>query len=318
MAHIPTFDASGLTILSQPQCLENLIESVEGSGDLGPDVSTGDHTIVGMILRANSIELGELYGILQDIWNAGDPDAAEGVQLDNVNRLRGVVRNEARHSTATVTITGTPTTVVVAGSKVAIPNGGEQWETDAEVTIPGGGSIDVTVTAINTGPIEAAIGAITDIIDGVSGWASVTNAAIAVVGADVEGDTAYRVRSENGTTGSTTEEAIYTRLSEQDDIAAVVVTSNRGADTDALGTPGHTMWIVVYPSTADQQNIAEVIWGEAGAAGGIGFRGAVTKEVTDANGNTTEIAWTGPRVSTSGSPWWARKTTTIRPAGMIW
>jgi uncharacterized phage protein gp47/JayE len=291
MATVPTFDASGLRTLTLEEINENLDESVESSGDLGPEVSTGDHTIAGMILKAAAIEIEPLYRLLDDIWAAMDPDAAEGVQQDNVNRLRGAVRNPARFSTAVVTCGGTPATVIPAGSYSQIPNGGERWEHDVDATIPGGGSIDVAVTAENSGPIQAAPAAISEIGTAISGWNTVTNAAAAVPGEDIESDADYRIRSEDATTGSTTEGAIYTRLSEQDDIDAVVSTSNRGAEVDANGTPGHTAWIVIYPSTADQQNIAEVIWGEAGAAGGLGFRGAVTATVTDANGIEQQIAW---------------------------
>jgi hypothetical protein len=288
---IPTFDASGLRTLTLSELRENLRDSVASHSDLGPNVSTGDHTIVGNVLDANAIELERLYRLVDDLWAATDPDAAEGVQQDNVNRLRGVVRNPARYSTVTLTLGGTPTLVVPAGSIAGIPNGGERWLTDSDATIGGGGTVDVTATAENPGAIDAAIGAITDVVSGPAGWNTVTNAAKANEGEPIETDADYRVRSENGTTGSTTEGAIYTRLSELDDVDAVACVSNRGPDTDSYGTPGNTMWIVVYPDTANQAAIAATIWGEAGAAGGIGFRGSVTATVTDANGYPTQIAW---------------------------
>lgn len=290
MPTIPTCNQDGLRTLTLDEIQENMRESVAAAADLGPEVSTGAHTILGMDLDATAIELEQLYRLLDDIWAAGDVDAAEGVQQDNLNRLRGAVRKAARKSTAPATCTGVNGTVIPAGSKVAIPNGGARWLTNAEITIAGG-STDVTVTAEHAGPVEAAIGAITEIVDSVSGWNTVNNAVAAELGDDVESDADYRNRSERTTTGSTTEEAIYTRLSEQDDIDAVVVVSNRGDVVDANGTDPHTMWIVIHPNTADQQSIAEIIWGEAGAAGGIGFRGAVTATVIDANEYNQQIKW---------------------------
>jgi uncharacterized phage protein gp47/JayE len=290
MANIPTFDANGYQGLTLEQILENLRESVYNSGELGPEVSTGSHTILGMHLESNATEISFLYDLLGDIVASGDPDSAEGVQLDNLNRLRGAIRNPARNSTTIVTCTGTNGTPIPAGSIVAIPNGGERWLTDAPITI-GASPTDVAVTAENTGPIEAAIGSITEIVTAISGWTAVTNAAEAIPGEDVETDADYRLRSEQTGTGTTTEEAIFTRLSEQDDIDAVVVVSNRSNVTDSFGTPGHTLWAVVYPNTADQQNIAEVIWGEAGAPAGIGMRGAVTATVTDESGYEQQIKW---------------------------
>jgi hypothetical protein len=291
MANIPSYGPDGLVILSQPQILENLRESIYNSGPLGPEVSTGDHTVLGMHLEAVSIEQSFLYDLLEDINAAWDPDSAEGIQQDNLNRLRGAVRNPARNSTAIVTCGGTNGTIIPAGSIVSIGSDGERWTTNVQVTIPVGLSVDVAVTAENTGAIDAAIGAINTIVTTISGWNTVTNAAEAELGEDVESDADYRLRSEDTGTGTTTEEAIYTRLSEQDDIDAVVVVSNRSNEVDADGTDPHAVWIVLYPNTADQQNIAEVIWGEAGVAGGIDFRGAVTATVTDINGEEEEIRW---------------------------
>jgi uncharacterized phage protein gp47/JayE len=291
MAHIPTFDADGLTVLSLTQILENLKESVYNASSLGPTVSTGDHTVLGMHLEAAAIELSFCYDLLNDIYASGDIDSAEGVQQDNLNRMRGAVRNPARNSTAIVTCGGTNGTVIAAGSLVSIGGDGERWTTNVQVTIPVGLSIDAAVTAENTGAIEAAIGAIDTIVTTTPGWNTVTNAAAAVEGEAVESDADYRLRSEDTGTGTTTEEAIYTRLSEQDDIDAVVVVSNRTDTTDANGIPPHGFWVVVYPNTADQQNIAEVIWGEAGAPAGIEMKGAVTATVTDANGYEQQIKW---------------------------
>ncbi len=288
--YTPTFDSSGYSGLTLAEILSNLKESVYNASALGPLVSTGDHTVLGMHLESNAIELSYLYDLLDDIVAAGDPDSAEGVQQDNLNRLRGAVRHVARASTATVSCGGVNGTVIAASSIVSIGADGERWTTDSAVTITGG-TIDVTVTAENTGPVEAAAHAINTIVTTTAGWNTVDNAAAETIGEAVETDADYRLRSEDTGTGTTTEEAVETRLGELDDIDAVVVTSNRTTAVDANGTNPGAMWIVLYPNTADTQQIAETIWGEAGAAGGIGFRGAVTATVTDANGDEQQIRW---------------------------
>jgi uncharacterized phage protein gp47/JayE len=291
MANIPTFDASGYQGLTLAQILENLKESVYNASDLGPSVSTGNHTILGMHLEANATELSYLYDLLEDIVASGDPDSAEGVQLDNLNRLRGAIRNPAKNSTATVTCGGVNGTNIPASSIVSIGADGERWLTNTAVTIPVGLTVDVAVTAENTGPVEAAIGAIDTIVTAITGWNTVTNAAAAIEGEAVETDADYRLRAEDTSTGTTTEDAIYTRLSEQDDIDAVVVVSNRTDAVDSLGIPAHGFWAVVYPNTANQQNIAETIWGSAGAPAGIEMQGVQTATVTDANGYSQQIKW---------------------------
>lgn len=291
MATIPTFDANGLRTLTLAEIITNMKETVEGLSDLGPDVSLGAHTIAGMILYACAAAIEPCYRILDDIWASISPDGAEGVQLDNVNRYRGAVRNPERYSTVPIEATGTPTTPIPAGSIVAIPNGGERWITDEDAVIGGGGTVDIDCTAENPGPIEAASGIDLDIITGVGGWTAAETTAAATLGELVESDADYRLRAQDVSVGTTTEEAIAARIGELDDVDAVIVTSNRDGDPDEYGTPGHTFWIIVYPNTADQLAIANAIWGEAGAPGGIGFRGAVTATVTDENGNIVQLAW---------------------------
>ncbi len=291
MPNLPSYDANGYVGLSLDQILENQKESVFNASALGPEVSTGDHTVLGMHLESDAIELSYLYDILGDIVASMDPDSAEGVMQDNINRQRGAIRNDARNSTAIVSCGGVNGTTILVNSIVSIGSDGERWLTNVEVAIPPGLSVDVAVTAENTGAIEAAIGAINTIVTTTAGWNTVTNAADAEEGEAVESDADYRLRSEDTSTGTTTEEAVFTRLSEVDDIDAVVVTGNRTTVVDANGTDPGAMWIVIHPNTADQQNIAETIWGAAGAAGGIGFRGANTATVTDTNGNEQTIRW---------------------------
>jgi hypothetical protein len=244
-----------------------------------------------MILDVFSGGLSDAYELIEDIWDAWDIDAAEGVQQDNLQALRGGVRDPARASTAVLTLGGTPSTVIAAGKRAGVPNDGPIFATDEEVTIGGGGTVDVDSTATENGPQNAAAGSITEIIDAVSGWTSVTNAADAIPGVNVESDSDFRTRGEDISIGSTTEEAIYTRLIELDDVDNAVVISNRTDETDALGTPAHTMWIILWPNTADPAGIANAIWGDAGAPAGIGFRGTQTATVTFPSGFTEQIRW---------------------------
>lgn len=290
MATIPTFDSSGLRTLTLTEILENIAEYIHSASDLGAEVSLGAHTIAGMIVAGVASSIEEVYRLLDDVYASGSPDNAEGVQLDNVLRYRGAVRNPARFSTTTLRCTGSPATPIPAGSIVAIPNGGERWLTDVDVVIGGGGTVDVASTAENSGPIEGAP-ATWDIVSAIGGWTAVANLTTATLGELVESDADYRLRSQAVVVGTTTDEAIFTRISELDDVDAAVVTSNRDDNVDANGTLGHRIWIVIYPSSADQLGIANAIWGEAGAAGGIGFRGSVTATVTDQNGTLTQIAW---------------------------
>lgn len=72
------------------------------------------------------------------------------------------------------TITGTPTTVVPAGSQAQ--SGAFVYETLASVTIPAGGSIQTTFQCVTAGVISCPAGTLNVIVTPVAGWASVDNA----------------------------------------------------------------------------------------------------------------------------------------------
>jgi len=287
----PYFGTDGIRGLTLPEIVENLETRIAQHSDLGPDVSIGAHTLVGMVIGAVAPELEALYRLGDDIYASGDPGQAEGVQQDSIARQRGTTRNPARYSTATVTCSGVAATPIPAGSLVGIPNGGAQWETDEAVLIGGGGTVDVGVTAVVSGPTTAAIGAISEIVTAISGWNTVTNAAVAETGSYVESDADLRLRSSEIVSGTTTEEALWSRLSDLDEVEAVVVTSNRSDTTDGNGTPAHSYWIVVHPNTVDPLTIVETIWGSAGATAGIAFRGTQYGWITADDGEQKLIKW---------------------------
>lgn len=295
MATTPYFNSNGLRVLTLPEVRDNMRESTESHSDLGAEASTGSNSLYGMFLDVVAAGIHDCYELVNDVWAGFDPDQAEGVAQDAVNRLRGAVRNPERYSTVELTLTATGACTVPAGSTVAIPNGGERFITDTAVVFGGAGSDTVQATAENPGPVEAAAGAITSIVTGVSGWSAVTNAAAIdadEMGEDVETSTDYRLRSEDTALGSTTEEAVYTRISELDDVDAVVVLSNRDPlETDSDGIDPGEAWIIVHPSTADADGIAEAIWGTAGVGFGMGMKGSQTATVEDASGETETIAW---------------------------
>ena len=72
------------------------------------------------------------------------------------------------------TITGTPTTVIPAGSQAS--SGGFVYQTLASVTIPAGGSIQTTFQCLTAGAITCPAGSLDTIVTVISGWTSVTNA----------------------------------------------------------------------------------------------------------------------------------------------
>jgi len=259
----------------------------------GAGVDTKSGSFIGDMI---SLFLQRYVSIQQaalDLYNSFSRTAAEAAALDNLASLIGVSRLLPLPSTAPGLITGVPATSVPAGSRVRIP-GGTFWIIQ-ETTVIGGAPTAVVLESEDDGAVEALTGEISEIVDSVIGWATVTNTDDASVGRLLETDAILRIRMENslGVGTSSSEGAIRSALELEDNelkLTHVSVTSNRTNFTNADGLPPHTYRAVILPSTADIQAVAEVLWVVQGA--GIDSFGTTVVIVVDDQGNDQPVRFT--------------------------
>lgn len=77
----------------------------------------------------------ELWEGLEAVNAASDPDAATSAALDTVCAFTGTLREASAPSTVTLTLTGTPTTLVPSGSRAATAETELEFQTAANATI---------------------------------------------------------------------------------------------------------------------------------------------------------------------------------------
>lgn len=130
---------------------------------------------------------------LQRAYNSKDPNKAKGLDLDIVCSLTGTTRSEGSKSNVSLSLTGTPMTVIPKGNRFESSVTGSRWETDQAVTLDTGGSATVNATCTVVGPTAADPDTITRIIDVIGGLATVNNPAPAVEGTDAQRDEQLRV-----------------------------------------------------------------------------------------------------------------------------
>lgn len=258
----------------------------EARAAFGDGTQLGPDSVLGQIIDLFATIAADAYGILQAVYNSQNPDAAEGVNLDNNAALVGVYREPARPSRVTIKATGTPATIIPAGSIFRVPNG-PRFTTDDPATIGGGGDVDIAASSEETGPIEALAGTITEIVTVIAGLASVTNPADAIVGRDVETDEELRVRrlESLSATGQATDPAIKAALLALAIVDQCVVVSNRSLVTDSFGIPPKAFRAVVYPDPGVfplDAEIFETLFNVSPA--GIYVDGARIGLVTDSQG----------------------------------
>ena len=143
--------AAGLDVKSSAEVRADLESDFKAPTGFGPGASVLPSGPLGKIIGIVSQSLGLVWSLLQQIYDSFDPDQAEGEQLDNLVALTGVTRLQPTKTAGTLTLTGTPATVIPTGSVVRIGAAGAQFLLVSEVTIGGGGSVVGTFEAENAG-----------------------------------------------------------------------------------------------------------------------------------------------------------------------
>lgn len=230
-------------------------------------------------------------------YNSLSPVTAQGVGLARGVKWNGLTKGVATNSTVILTVIGSSGTVITDG--IAIDNLEQQWLLPASVSIPGGGSINVTATAQNQGAVSAAPSTITTIFTPTNGWQSVNNSSAAVVGDPVETDGALRVRQAN----STNLPALSLIAATAGALSNLVgVTGVKYYENDTDGTvnslPANSVCFVVNGG-ASLQTVANTIGlyktpGTVTSAGGSA--NAQTEQYTDPNGMVININFVSPAV----------------------
>lgn len=286
--------SAGLTVKTLDEIREDLRDEIHASSQFGESASVGSSSVIGQLIDIHAESISQLDELAQALYDAFDIDSAEGVPLDNLVSLLGIIRKAATYSTVTLTLSGTPSTVIPLGSRARVPDG-TIFALDAEATIGGGGTVDAAATATETGPLEAAAGSITEIVDAVSGWDSVTNSADAIVGTNIETDSEFKIRREQSLAigGNCTDYAIRAALEQLDGVQHATVISNRTSTTDSYGIPGKSLRSILWPTGLDEEEVAETIWKTSPA--GIRIDGDEEYTITDDQGynQTVRFSYAG-------------------------
>lgn len=295
MSTTPYYDSTGSLTLRTADVRENMNEAILASSEFGDAAQLEADKVLAQILDPVADQLGQAYDALQEIIDSRDPEAAEGVHLDNIGSLVGVDRQPATYSTVVLTLTGTPATVIAAGKRARVPGTTDiYWALDDPATIGGGGTVDAAATCSVIGSQEASAAAISEIVDPVSGWTGVTNALAAAVGDEIETDAAYyRSRETQLSAGGTSRAAsIRSRLEALDYVTAAACLENVTLATDSNGLPPKSFRPIIWPtglSTAQEEEIVQTIWLVAGA--GIYCDGTERYTITDDQGQWQEFGF---------------------------
>lgn len=176
--------------------LQDIIDEKQAKAQqvFGSDVDLTETSPLQQFIEVIAVEEALLWDQAEAIYYSGFLQFATGASLDELVLLIGVTRKAATKATGSVAFTGTPATLISAGTVVMTATGIE-FETDADTTIDGG-TATANITAVV--PAEAgnvAANTVTQLKVPIAGVDTVTNPAATTGGSDIETDTALRERA---------------------------------------------------------------------------------------------------------------------------
>lgn len=279
----PTISSTGITIPSYNDIYQSLIAIMQGI--YGSDIYVDPDSQDGQWLAALAQAINNSNQAAVAVYQAYSPTYAQGTGLDSVIKINGLKRDVATNSQAVGNIIGVAGTIITNG--VVMDTSSNLWNLPTTVIIPGGGSIEETVTAQSPGSISAGIGQINAIYTPQLGWQSFSNTSAATQGNPVEADGQLRVRQSQSTAlpAQSIKEAIYGALSNIPGVTRVTVYENDTDATDANGVSDHTFIPIVQGGDANA--IANAIY--ILKPPGIQTGGTTTIVITDQLGLVTPI-----------------------------
>jgi len=261
--------------------------------EFGSEIELGEESPLGMINNNIAYAQSLLWDVGEAIYNSMYQLYAEGIPLDNAMALTNNNRLSAIKSTVVLTITGTVGILVEAGFMASVlGDSSTVFETIEEITIPIGGSVDITMVATEFGALVASAGTLTVIDTPVYGIVSVTNAADAEIGRLAQTDAEFKLtaKNEKQKAGTSPTAGIRASILTLDNIVQVLVNENETDVTDGDGRPPHSIEAVVQGG--DSLEIAQAIFDSK--AGGIQTFGSESETVYDAQGIAKTIYFNIP------------------------
>lgn len=254
--------------------------------DLSSDTMDGQH--IGLFAEA----IADLDELAEMVWMSFDPDLASNNSLSRLVKLNGIERSLGAYSVATLTLTGTPQTLIPAGSVIGNTNGTVTVYTSVDARLDDNGTATVTASPDSIGVINAVTNSLTVIKSPIYGWASVTNEQPMVIGKLRETDQALRLRRRGSVSKGNRNmtEALWAALSDLQGVVEVSVLENATPVRDSRGLPPHSIHAVVLGG--EDLEIAQTIW--ISKTGGTVLAGEQVVQITDQVGNAQSIRFSRP------------------------
>jgi uncharacterized phage protein gp47/JayE len=255
----------------QRRTLDVVLESIQNllRGKISLKLDLSERAVFGNSSNIDAAAIDELEQLIEEAYNAFDPDNASDDRFVAISALTGV----RRRVTPTKGLV-TQTLNLDAGQSYApgdiafhvIDEPTNRWLNRDAVTSATAGNYSAVFESETAGASTVAeAGTLTVIATPVAGLNSGTNASAATPGKDIESIPALRIRREQSVAagGSRTRGAIRAKLVAIDGVLDAEVFENVTNTIDADGIAPHNIRPVIWdgsPAAADDDALAQVIW----------------------------------------------------------
>lgn len=207
------------------------------------DPSTPD----GLKIAHDAEVFGALDEQLLQAYLSKDPSTATGEDLDIVANLTDTKRETGTRSLVELKLVGVPGTVIDRGKRVASRTTGQRWVISQGWVLDERGEAFAEAYSEQIGMIEADANTITQIVDSVGGWMSVTNPNIATVGKNTQSDGQLRLSrlQQVAKTGMSKVDSYLAALYAVDGVTRAAVYENDTGTVDEIGLPAHSTCVLV-------------------------------------------------------------------------
>lgn len=259
--------ATGYTPRTLADIVEALTESLRST--ISEKIDLSERSVLGNITQIFAAHLVQVEELAAAAYDAFDVEAADDDRVVALGILIGVPRRGPTKGLVDATLNlGASFAGAAAGGLVAhvVDEPANRWVNRDAVPSGADASADVVFEAETAGAAGVApSGTLTIIAGPVTGWNSITNAADATPGTDIEAIEALRLRMQLAVAagGSRTRNAIRAKLVQLDGVLSAEVFENTTSSVDADGIPPHAIRAVVWDGStpaADDDEIAQVLW----------------------------------------------------------
>ena len=238
----------------------------------GQDINLDQDTPDGQLLGINTTVISDLQDLALYIYNAMDPDFAEGVNLDRLLKLLARTKLPATKSTVDINLTLSRDAIIPSTYTVSDANG-QNWQITSEQTLTVGTHL-VTFESVDYGMITAEANTITQQVTIMTEINSLTNPTDATAGRDEESDQELRERRNKilEVNAYSTVGSLLGKILTLDNVVDVCLYENKTSVYDSeKDLNSHSIWIIVKGGEIDQ--IAETIIKDK--TGGTGLKGVI-------------------------------------------